>query len=304
MVNEGCHIALVTDSQSICNDYEMDGLVDSLLNAGATPDIVSWEDPAVFWGSYDMALIRSPWSYTKRPQAFDRWLSIVEHQVTVLNPPSAIRWNRDKRYLLDMQQHGIRCIPTVFVESRDDLQKVHGFIQKWRHEFSRFVVKPAIGAYSRGVKSFDTEELQSQILDRNSSDIWSEPFLLQPYIESIDTYGEMDIVCFNAEISHYVAKDPLLRSRSAALEPTQERRRLGVTPLTEPALNMIHDVNEAAQKLLKLEDPLLYSRIDLVPDGNGSYFLLEYEIFEPSLSLNLHPTSFTIFTRNILERLR
>src|SRR5205823_14548407 len=78
----------------------------------ATPAV--WDDPAVDWSAFALVVLRSPWDYTERRDAFVAWVESLGERV--LNPPDVVRWNTDKRYLADLDAAGLPVVPTTFLE--------------------------------------------------------------------------------------------------------------------------------------------------------------------------------------------
>jgi hypothetical protein len=101
------HVALVTYTglPQLAADDRL--LQRALRERGHRADAVVWDDPTVEWGHYDLIVIRSCWDYHLRPDAFLTWISHLEGLGALLgNPPSLLRWNLDKRYLLDLIARG------------------------------------------------------------------------------------------------------------------------------------------------------------------------------------------------------
>ena len=64
------------------------------------------------------------------------------------NPPDIIRWNMDKRYLLDLQARGIRMPKTVVItvsQNEDILTEIE------RHGWDEAVAKPLVGQSGLGL---------------------------------------------------------------------------------------------------------------------------------------------------------
>jgi hypothetical protein len=57
----------------------------------------------VDWAAYDAVIFRSTWDYHLRFDEFRAWLDrLASLGVCAWNSPSLVRWNADKRYLLDL----------------------------------------------------------------------------------------------------------------------------------------------------------------------------------------------------------
>jgi hypothetical protein len=89
------------------------GLAASLERLGIQPIVCVWNDPDVDWSTFDAVLIRTIWDYFKHHAAFLDWLDRLDRLgVPTINDSALLRWNSDKRYLLELAEHGIDIIPT------------------------------------------------------------------------------------------------------------------------------------------------------------------------------------------------
>ena len=100
--------------------------------------------------------------------------------------------------------------------------------------------------------------------------------MIQPYLPSIETDGEVSLIYLGGRFSHAIRKVP--QPGDFRVQPEYDGI---ITPHTpEP------DEFAAAEAALKaVEEPLLYARVDLVRDLGGSPALIELELVEPDLYL-------------------
>lgn len=78
---------------------------------------VVWDDSEVNWQGFSGIVIRSCWDYHKRLDEFLDWVDLLEKRdILLLNPTGIIRWNSNKRYLLDLKGKGLSIVPTVFLQ--------------------------------------------------------------------------------------------------------------------------------------------------------------------------------------------
>ena len=77
-------------------------LAEALEARGARASFEVWDDARVDWDPFELAILRSPWDYTRARGRFLRWAAEVGERVR--NPPAVLRWNTDKRYLLEAHQ--------------------------------------------------------------------------------------------------------------------------------------------------------------------------------------------------------
>ena len=289
-------------------DEDMPSLVNALVAAGAEVTTPCWDDPAVDWGSYDAALLRSTWDYVDRIQEFLAWCERCAHLTRLLNAPEVVRWNTDKHYLADLARAGVAVVPTRFVEPGSHapaelevfLSGGPAALSVGRSEaFDEFVVKPAIGAGSRDTARYGRGQFERARahLQRLLGD--GRSVLLQPYLGRVDAQGETAVLYLGGTFSHSIRKGPLLRSGAAMVEglfaPEDIRRRAA-----DPAEL---EVAAAAHGAIPFQPPA-YARIDLLRDARDAPVVLELEMTEPSLFLDHAPGAATRFARWLVQTLR
>ena len=107
-------------------------------------DTLSWRDPAVDWNVYEAVIIRTPWDYQRSP---DKFLSVLEtinsSSASLENSLDIVRWNLDKRYLIDMERRGCRIVPTIWDASYSEVE-----FERWLELFSvdELIIKPTVSA--------------------------------------------------------------------------------------------------------------------------------------------------------------
>lgn len=82
------------------------GLVAALRARGLHARWLSWDDPAT--GSADLVILRAAEDSAERREEFLGWARTVAN---LLNPPAAIAWNLDERYLGDIEDAGVPTQP-------------------------------------------------------------------------------------------------------------------------------------------------------------------------------------------------
>lgn len=83
-----------------------------------------------------------------------------------------IKWGLNKNYLLDLQDAGVSIVPTVVIRAGEQNvnTQVRDFIKE-QNRAEEIVIKPVVGAYSRGVRRFrvaDTESATAYIHEQHS----------------------------------------------------------------------------------------------------------------------------------------
>jgi len=301
-------IALVSARGALPLDPDMPVLVAALAAAGATVATPCWDDPAVDWGRFDAALLRSTWDYVDRIDEFLAWCERCAGRTRLLNPPAIVRWNTDKHYLADLARAGVAVVPTRFVEPGSDADAelvaflaggAAAFCVGASDAFDEFVVKPAIGAGSRDAARYGRGEVErarahvQRLLGEGRS------LLLQPYLARVDAQGETAVLYLGGAFSHAIRKGPLLRSGGGMVQglfaPEDIHPRA-----PEPAELA---VAAAAYGAIPFAPPA-YARIDLLRDAGGAPVVLELELTEPSLFLDHSHGAAARFAQWLVQDLR
>lgn len=268
--NGRVHIAFATAAPFRDHDEDLPLLIAAAKARGHRAELVNWYDPAVEWPSFDTVVVRSCWDYIDRLDEFIAWARSIP---SLQNPSTVIAWNTDKVYLREVAGEGIAIIPTYWnVQEGDDI----GDSEEW-------VCKPSIS-----VGSLDTGRWGSrEEVYAHSADLVAagRASIVQPYITSVDTDGETAMLFIGGEFSHSIRKGQLLFAGEGIND-----ERAGTESITPRAPTAVqHEVAaealEAVARILSLDEPLLYARVDLVTAPNGSPLVIELELTEPSLFL-------------------
>ncbi len=282
-------LAIVSAREAEALDEDLPPLRAALAARGLAHQIVHWDDPALDWAAFDAALIRSTWDYMDRLPEFLAWSERVAKQTRLLNPPEVVRWNTHKGYLLELAGRGIPIVPTtLWRPGSDPVLPVQG----------EFVVKPAVGAGSRGARRFrsagEDARRHAQALLAEGRDV-----LVQPYLARVDERGETALIHFNGVYSHAIRKGPLLApdgdATSALFAPEQISPR-------EPSPAERELASRVLAALPFAQVPV-YARVDLLNDGAGQPVLLELELTEPSLFFDHAPASAGRFVDALLAHI-
>lgn len=239
---------------------------------------VVWNDPSVDWNQFDIALIRSTWDYLDASALFLNVLAKIESSSCKLfNPLSAVRWNMNKHYLLDLEKRGVPIIPT-YLTSDVVLGTLHKLFVE--NEWQTVILKPTIGLAGSNTYRISLNELENTLTKLSAEHPLTE-YLIQPFIENIITEGEWSFIYFNGKLSHVLLKKPA----------PNDYRVQGIYGGT------IHSAEPQTQDLLQAEAVLdripldiLYARLDFVR-VNGQLAVMEVELIEPIFSFNLVPES-------------
>ncbi len=301
-------LALVTCAELPDLDPDDAPLRPALEARGIATDVVVWDDPTVDWGTYPHVLIRSTWDYTHRPAQFADWTRRVERSSVLLNPSPVVTWNIDKTYLRDLESAGVPTVPTIW------LDPARNFNSRAIHTrfpaFGDFVVKPTVSAGSRDTGRYRADETpqrsQAIMHARNLLGVgrW---VMIQRYLRQVDTVGETALVFVEGEYSHAVHKGALLSGpyKEGSDEGVVYRdEKMSPADPSDAELELARKVVAELPGIVGLDGPLLYARVDLIPDDEGDPVLLELELAEPSLFFAHAPGSVERFADAVAARVR
>jgi O-ureido-D-serine cyclo-ligase len=290
-------IALVTANAARDLDDDLAPLETALREAGADVAVIAWDDAGVDWSRFELALLRSTWDYTQRLPEFLAWAERTATQTRLFNPLPAIRWNTDKHYLRDLDDAGIAIVPSAFVEPGEDAAAALTAF-RLSHPAIEFVVKPAIGAGSRDAQRYHSSDRNDAIAHARRLLDAGRSVLLQPYLERVDEHGETALIFFDGKFSHAIRKGPLLRRGEGPTRALFAAEH--ITPRQPSAAELA--LAERTLGVIPFPRPLLYARVDLIHDADGSPRVLELELTEPSLFFAQAARSAARFARAISAR--
>ena len=269
-------VALVTCKSVPAGNSDDLLVLPHLAALGVTAEPAVWTDLKLDWSIYDAVIIRSTWDYHLHIADFLQWLGyLVDLGVAVWNMPAVLRWNSDKRYLLELQKRGVNIVPTKLL-TRNQLVNLPHVLQS--SGWSKAVVKPTISASAHSTwltepatAERDQRQLMAMMLH---SDV-----LVQPLMSEVMKDGVYSFVFFAGAYSHCLRKLP----RAGDYRTQSEFG--GQTRLFAPPDDWI---SQASAILEQLPLPQLYARVDCIVRDNA-LMLMELELIEPWLGLGLAP---------------
>ena len=282
-----------TDATNVHPDADWPHLSAALNEAGADATSVGWDQEDVDWGHFHLVVINSTWDSVDRPQEYLAWVRRIARSTTVMNPTSAIEWNIDKVYLRALESRGVAIVPTEWVT--DEVE--------WEPPRYEFVVKPSISAGGRETARYQPEQAPAAITHLRRLLGRGQTVMVQPYLSTVDTEGEVKLVFMEGEFSHAVRVGPLLAAGAGVTERPWERpvAMEAIAP-TAAQLEAAHEVLAAVRA--EVDQPLLYARVDLVAAPTGEPLLGEVEVVDPSLFLRLAPPAADRYAAAITSRAR
>ncbi len=278
-------------------DGDDDGLVAALRARGLHARWLSWDDPATL--DSDLVILRATWDYIERLQEFLAWTHRVPN---LLNAPSVVDWNTDKRYLHDLAVAGVPVVESEFFAPGERVHLPGGEV----------VVKPAVGAGSVGAARFTDHSAardHAAFLQETGTTV-----LVQPYNQRVEA-GETALVFIAGAQSHAFTKGPILPPPGEQpvfdASGTYAEESLGSADPGFELWDIGHAaLAAAADRLGVTTSDFLYARVDIL-GGEEDPQVLELELVEPSLGWRqLSDTvradaqrTFAISVESALERL-
>ncbi len=280
------------------SDFSDDELVVELLKQrDVDAAIHPWDDERVAWRSFDLVVIRSTWDYTRRREHFLAWADWLGGALH--NPPPLVRWNSDKRYLLDLAAAGLPVIETTYVRPGEPPPDIN----------RESVIKPTVSAGARDTGRFSQHEADQAAALIGAINASGRTAMVQPYLRSVDSNGETAIVFIDGKPAHALRKRAVLRPGEIAPvrdDPVGAAEAMYDPDLVSAATATAAELESATAVVAELTRRFgsapLYARVDLVQDSTGRPVLLELEAVEPNLYLGEAPDTAPRFADAIKAR--
>jgi glutathione synthase/RimK-type ligase-like ATP-grasp enzyme len=271
-VSQRVALATYTLAPRLAPDDQL--LPPALAELGISAEPVVWSDDSVNWAEFDAVVIRSCWDYHLHFPDFLVWLGRIDASgTTVWNSSPLVRWNADKRYLLDLAQRGVATIPTMIVpRGRAADVEALATAEGW----TRFVLKPTVSA-----SGYETYALQTPLAGA-ARDVVAHvttigDALLQPFVDEVSQNGEYSFTFIDGAFSHATLK----RATSDGGEFRVQTEHGGsVEPVDAPPPL----IEQATHVVRALPETPLYARVDGIARGSA-FLLMELELIEPNLFL-------------------
>lgn len=266
----------------------LERLAEALATAGLTAVPTAWTDhieDASGLMRFPLVLPVIAWGYHRD---HDRWMQACATWeaagVRMLNPPSVLAWNSDKSYLGRLAEQGVAIPDTVWIDGPTQADVDAAFD---RFGVDQIVVKPRVSGGAH----------KTLRLSRGDAMVGAPegPAMIQPYLPSIETEGETSLLFFGGKLSHVVNKRPVPGEFRVQVQYGGGYVALPAPPADALAL--------AEQTLAAIGEDLLYARIDMAPDADGGWLLMEAELIEPDFYLASAPEGGERFAEAVRARL-
>jgi glutathione synthase/RimK-type ligase-like ATP-grasp enzyme len=255
----------------------------ALAQRGIESELIAWDEPGVDWESFDLTVLRSTWDYASRREAFLDWAS---ERPRLCNPLDVVTYSTDKHYLLDLERRGVPVVPSSFVEVGET--PIFPDVD--------FVVKPAVGAGSIDAARYRPEarsEALAHVADLHGR---GRSVLVQPYMHTVDFFGELALIFIDGSFSHAMSKAAMLNTPAEQRDAAFRRNQMSLDVADDDALAV------ANHALAERFGDLLYARVDLVAAPSG-WLVMELELVEPNLFLTFNDSAAARLAAGIERRL-
>ncbi len=242
-------------------DLDEDGavLLAALSAAGADPRPAVWDDGAVDRAAFDGVLVRSTWDHPLRRDDFLAWTRTCRR---IVDPPYALVWNTDERYLDDLGRAGVPVVSSRLVPPGARLAAPAG----------DYVVKPTVSGSAADTGRFaDPDDPAAAALVARLH-AQGRTAMVQPYLPGIEVEGETSVVFLAGECALAVRRDPLLTEHGVrgAVVVADVLRTIREVELTEAQRQVAESALDAVPGG---RHRLSYARVDLVPGPAGPVVL-------------------------------
>ena len=267
--------ALLTISD-LSNFQSYDNLiVQPLSKLGWECEFIPWDSISINWDDFDAVIIRSTWDYQQKEKLFFKTLQSIEASTaTLYNSLDTVKWNINKRYLLELEKENISIIPTRLYDSFDFdiINQLFSFFNE-----NELIIKPCVSANADDTFILEQNKLGSlkPVLENTFS---QKDFIVQPFIKNIRIEGEYSLIYFGNRLSHVLLKTP----KNGDFRVQEEHGGI-LKAINKPESSLIDFGNKV---MGTIPYQCLFSRVDVVR-GSNNYLLMEVELIEPSLYFNM-----------------
>tara|TARA_A100000171_G_C2139317_1_gene153370 strand:- start:3849 stop:4742 length:894 start_codon:yes stop_codon:yes gene_type:complete len=266
-------------------------LKDALEKKGLSVQRVHWDDPTYNWSQTKVALIRTVWDYFERFEEFNMWMVKTASVTNLINPLPLQQWNSHKFYLQELQDKGVRVVPTEYIsaKSKTSLAEISA-----KRGWKKMVIKPAISAAAFNTYKVSEEtSIESETIFQEL--LQSRDMLVQEFQETIVTKGEASLMVFNGNYTHAILK----KAKQGDFR-VQDDFGGTVHPYT-PSQEEIEFAEFANTQCPTIP---VYGRVDIVWDDKGLCYLSEMEFLDPEIWVRNAPETAKLLAEGIFQSIQ
>ncbi len=259
-------------------------LMQALEKNNISSQRVSWSDSTIDFSIPEFLLFRTTWDYYQRFEAFKTWLDRIKNESKTINKVSTIYRNLDKKYLLELQEKGIKISETELLRMG---RKVDFESMLSARQWERAIVKPCISAAAR--ETYIVREENANSLSNHISKLLkNENFLFQIFEEQVLTRGELSLMYFGGQFTHAILK----RAKQGDFRVQDDFG--GTVEIYNASEKEIAFGQKVLEAWGEIPD---YARVDLLWNQKDELVLSELELIEPELWFRFNPDSAMVFAR-------
>jgi glutathione synthase/RimK-type ligase-like ATP-grasp enzyme len=291
LLTDSRYINPTSQTKYVRNILNEDAILQKALEAkGMKVTRKDWADPAFDWATTRAALFHTTWDYFDRFYEFNRWLTQVSQDTTLINSSNIINWNIDKHYLSGLSKKGVHTVPTRFIPHGSGISLAeHINMTGWRHA----VIKPTVGGAGRHTHRISEANL-AEVAQYLTPVMNSEDFMLQPFQYSIESEGELSLMVFGNEYSHAVLK-------KAKKGDFRVQDDFGGTVHHHTASDT--EIEFALNAVAACPELPAYARVDIIRDNDGDLAVSELELVEPEMWFRLRPEAAELLAGEVGRRI-
>jgi len=269
-------------------------LLRDLKEEGLRADLKNWEAWKSTNNDSHGYIVRTTWGYYREIKKFREFLSELSSAGScVWNPVELMRWNLNKRYLLELAKSGIPVVPTKLIAPGENLR----FLEiSQEFETESLVIKPAIGAGGHNTYRIELgDNLYS--FEKEIAELRKKELLVQKFVSGVSQEGEYSLIYIDGSFTHCVLK-------TAASSEFRVQAEHGGTETKVPTPSGALQVADRVMRCLESHwEEILTARIDLVRTASNQWLVMEVELIEPQLFFRYAPEASRSLAQALSKRL-
>ena len=264
-------------------------LKQNLTSLGLKVNRKSWSDKSYKWEDTKFAIFRTTWDYFDRYDEFFKWIEKTKMKTKFINSEEIIKWNINKKYLIELEKKGINIAPTILIKNTDKINLKQLFhTTKWKEA----VIKPAISGAAKNTYRINKENYTEYEKKFNDL-IKEESMLFQEFLDDILKNGEVSLILIGGKYTHAIRK--IAKKGDFRVQDDHGGKVVNYNA-TEQEINF-------AKKCLKATDySPIYARVDIIYDNDNKPSLSELELIEPELWFRNYPQAAKLLAESIYNK--
>ncbi len=184
-----------------------------------------------------------------------------------------------------MQLEGIQIVESLFTKAGTPIHQVVEYVKSKGKAlliinflaWSKFVMKPAVGAWGRNLQLITMDDVQSK-LSLLQALLDKEDFLVQPFLLTVMDRGETCVVMINEHYSHAIIKKHLQKFDASGVTEFPYESLSPDSLEVKSALNIFQAMKCHMLKTVGRCPKILYARVDFLYSEDGTPLLNELEL--------------------------